>query len=1010
MIRGARFVVRALCFFGRVKGARSLGVRVVHGAVLLAAPLVAQRATVRSFDVGDGLPSNRVSSLFEDSRGFLWIATWEGLARFDGTRFDAFGPEVGLPRCLPNEVREDRRGRIWVALNGEGIARLLDEPSERGHSVFRTFRLGSARRDDTVNALYFDDAERLWLGTESGLARATERADGSLDVEFLADSVACLRPQAACATDGGALWFLGSRGLACVRAGVVETSPLPREPLHPEYLCLAARSAKELLVADDRVLWSFDVATRSWAALPLELAANQGVRALLVDGDDVWIGTTTGLIRVRAGEPLLYTTDQGLPDNSIRCALRDRAGRLWFGTWLGGVAQFGRSELASWTRSPEMPNPDVTAIAVARDGRIVASTINDGLFALDERGARRFGTGASPLFDRVWTRYAELAGVGWLLCVDDALYVALGAEPDLAHALELGPESGCDGVRPICVLGIDGSNEVVVADASGRLLDGRVEADGRARFTDLLAPDDRRRFDEEHADPIRSLARSSDGTLWLASRYSLARLVGRALEFIEATDGLPTTEVRDLLSDPRGRLWVALRHDGVSRCDEPSARTPKWSHVDALAGEQTFALAAGRDGRVWVGSWRGVHELDEHGAVLRRFTHAGGLASDFVNALAVDAEDRVWVATSGGVTRLDPRAHVEPATPPVAWIARVEVDGEPLALAPRGAREVGPLELDAGHDTLLIAFGAPWLASDEPLLFQLRLAGVDSDWSKPQSERQVRFARLAPGDYRLLVRAVLGSSARAGEPAALSFSIPPPLWRSPWVVALGLALFASLLFAWHRLRLRQALALERVRSQIALDLHDELGADLTQVAILAEVARRETPAAGGDALERVAGLARDMRESLADIVWSVDPRRDKVGDLAVRLRQVGNQLVESGGVEFALAVDSDRAIDALAIAPDERRALYLIAKESLHNAVKHARAKKIDVALRVRGSRLDLAIRDDGRGFDPEHAHTGHGLRSLRSRAASLGANLALRSELDRGTSIELAMTLRGPA
>ena len=151
-----------------------------------------------------------------------------------------------------------------------------------------------------------------------------------------------------------------------------------------------------------------------------------------------------------------------------------------------------------------------------------------------------------------------------------------------------------------------------------------------------------------------------------------------------------------------------------------------------------------------------------------------------------------------------------------------------------------------------------------------------------------------------------------------------------------------------------------------------------------------------------------MRESLADIVWSVDPRRDRVGDLVVRLRQVGNQLVEAGGIEFALSVDSDRPIESLPIAPDERRGLYLIAKESLHNAVKHARAGRIDVELLVHGSKLSFAIRDDGCGFDPESAHSGHGLRSLRSRAASLGAELSMRSEIGRGSQIELALTLRG--
>ena len=186
------------------------------GALLLAsslvAPLFAQRSILRHFDVADGLPADRVSSITEDSHGFLWVSTIEGLGRFDGTHFDAFGTKDGLPRAAPNEVREDRHGRIWIALNGDGIARFSAEDGAPENAMFRAMRLGKERNENIVNALYFDAADRFWLGTEAGIVRASEGKDGELDIELLPDSVACLKPQAACATSDGAIWFVGSRG------------------------------------------------------------------------------------------------------------------------------------------------------------------------------------------------------------------------------------------------------------------------------------------------------------------------------------------------------------------------------------------------------------------------------------------------------------------------------------------------------------------------------------------------------------------------------------------------------------------------------------------------------------------------------------------------------------------------------------------------------------------------------------------------------------------------------
>ncbi|HTF88762.1 MAG TPA: two-component regulator propeller domain-containing protein [Planctomycetota bacterium] len=988
-----------------IPGARNPAIGAALSSLCLGLPLFAQRSSLRNFDVADGLPASRVSAIADDGAGFLWITTVEGLGRFDGTRFDVFGAKEGLPRSMPNEVREDGHGRLWVALNGDGIARLTDGEK----SMFESFPIGPSRAENTVNAVYFDADDHLWLGTEAGIAKATERPDGGLDFELLPESVTCLKPQAACSSEDGAIWFVGSQGLARVVAGKVETRPLAEASLYPEYLCIAACSSDELLIGDDRSLWSYAISTATWTRLPLELATNQGVRCLLSDSrKDIWVGTTNGLIRLRGTEQLLYTTDEGLPDNSIRCAFEDRAGRLWFGTWLGGVVQLGRGDMVSWTRSKAMPNPEVTAIEIAGDGRVLASTINDGVFELDSRGVQRLGSELSPTFDRIWGRFFEIPGTGWVVGTDQAVYVCRGARLDLAAARRLGPEEGCADIRPMALVAGCAPGEVIVTENTGRVVRGQVEPDGSARFAEVLRVERGPRSGSSVSDAMRRPACAPDGRMWIAGRYAFARQKGDEFEFFEPTEGLPSTEVRDVHFDRSGRLWVALRHDGLSRCDDPSAEVPRWTRIGGLEVEGCFALAENSAGHMFAGTSNGVFEIDPSGALLRHFTRAGGLVSDTVNALAIDAQDRVWVATPAGVTRLDPRAKFEPTPVPATWLSHVEVDGESIPIPRRAARRLGPLELGPGLDTLLVDFRAPGFATDEPLRFQLQLAGMDADWSKPQTDPQVRFARLAPGDYKLLVRAVLGSSRSAGEPASLEFRIPPPLWRRPWFVACGVVLLGCTLFALHRVKLRQALALERVRSQIALDLHDELGADLTQVAILAELARRDAPVSSGEALEKVAGLAREMRESLADIVWSVDPRRDRVGDLVARLRQVGNQMVEAGGIEFSLTVDSDRPIESLPIAPSERRGLFLIAKESMHNAVKHAQASRIDVELRVHGSDLSIAVRDDGRGFDPEAVHTGHGLRSLRSRAASLGARLGLRSGSGRGTQVDLALHLRG--
>jgi signal transduction histidine kinase len=330
-----------------------------------------------------------------------------------------------------------------------------------------------------------------------------------------------------------------------------------------------------------------------------------------------------------------------------------------------------------------------------------------------------------------------------------------------------------------------------------------------------------------------------------------------------------------------------------------------------------------------------------------------------------------------------------------------------------GAAKVTDVELAPDQGSLQIDYLGVAVGLGGSLRYQHRFAGDGRDWSDPTRQRTVHFPRLAPGRYEFEVRAVTDDGLISPEPATVSFRLLPPFWRRPWFVVTALAATTALAWSGGRLRVRQLVAVERVRTRIASDLHDEVGAGLTRINFLGELARHRVenaPATAGEMLDEIGTEARDLAEATSDIVWAVDPRKDDLGSLVLRLRRFAADLLASQGVDLVFESPADAA--TMALPPEVRRVLYLVLKEAIHNAAKHAQARRVVVRILARGHEVVAEVRDDGRGFDASQEAAAEevgrrGLVGMRERAASAGGALTVESEPGEGTALTLRMPLR---
>jgi signal transduction histidine kinase len=362
---------------------------------------------------------------------------------------------------------------------------------------------------------------------------------------------------------------------------------------------------------------------------------------------------------------------------------------------------------------------------------------------------------------------------------------------------------------------------------------------------------------------------------------------------------------------------------------------------------------------------------------------------------------------SGGLARLAPALDTPPAAPPVV-VTGVRVAGVPQRVSALGERDLSLLDGGPDRNELQIDFVGLGFQPGDVLRYQYRLEGADAGWSEPGDQRAVTFAGLGPGRYTFLVRAVNSDGVMSDRPASVAFTILRPIWLRWWFLTLAALAAAAAIQTAHRYRVARLLDMANMRTRIASDLHDDIGANLTRIALLSEVARQaQRGTHGPDAegpLGSIARIARDSVTSMSDIVWAINPKRDSALDLIRRMRQHAEEVFTLRAI--GLRFDAP-APESLRLGVYVRLDLLLIFKEAVNNAVRHSRCSQVDIGVRIEGSRLQLTVADNGAGFDPSIERDGQGLTSMQRRAQRLKSTLTITSSAGSGTHICLDIPLR---
>lgn len=996
-------------------------------ALLLATvALRGQRLPIKSFSATGGLQGGGISRILRDAHGFMWFCNAEGATRFDGYAFVRFGTEAGLPAQGISDAVQTRDGCFWFA-TGQGLFKMDPAKApQHPHPV-------SADRI-SVTCLLEDRAGTLWCGTTRGLYKldrsrdpaALQFVDLGLPEKLWDDPVISAlseRPE-------GGLWIGAGSGLYGL-------APDGRVHRLAEAEGLPDRMIRSLAIEPDGTLW---VATRRglarmgaqegtrWKIDRLSTAqglGNPDVLALLRAADgSILAGTAEGLSILNRGPIRNFNAAHGLR-GPVHSLAESAQGDLWLGHD-SGVQCWTRSGPVTYTQAEGLAEDRVDKVLEDRTGALVAVRIRKHALLLQSQAGSRFQARPVPFPKDVanpgwgWNQPAlqDHLGDWWIatgsgLCRFDRSPGAAGiASARHARTYKVASVAGAEEVFAVFE---DSRGDIWFSVASpvtnglGRWrrredrVEGFHEQEGLPRLFDSLPT---------------AFAEDRGGNVWVAfNGAGLARYKAGRFERFGREQGLPEGWIRSLTVDSKGRLWVAAS-GGAGVLDDPSAAQPRIRTITAaqgLASNSIWCFAEDGWGRIYIGTGAGVDRVDPDGRRMFHLSEAQGLAPGVPRSAHRSRDGAIWFALSGGLSRYTPTRPDSTAPPPI-YLTAARVAGILRVEPASGAARLNLGDLAPQENRIQVDFTSPGTVAGGPLRYQYRLEGVSDDWSAPATGRSVDLANLSAGRYRFQVRAT-GETGISSQPAAeLHFNILSPVWARPWFLALGSGVLLGLLWLGYRTRLRHLLEVERIRTRIAADLHDDIGASLSRIAILSEVVKR------GDTLEtsessrflsEIAESSRELVDSMGEIVWSIDPRRDDLKHLLARIGQFASGALEAKGIRWTMVHPPDPG--RVKLSPEQRRGTFLILKEAINNALKHSGGKAIQLRVETAPGKVVAQIRDDGTGIPPGPAvgeghavASGRGLANMRARARELGGELTIHSGAD-GTTIRLELPHRGP-
>lgn len=921
-----------------------------------------------NYSVKEGLSNGTVISMIEDRNGNIWMGTLNGVTKFDGIFFTQFTEKEGLSNSKISSIMEDRKGNLWFGTEGAGVTKYDGK-------TFINYTTKEGLPGNFVQTCIEDRKGNIWFGTDKGAACF----DGTTFTYYtsknglLHDDVLVILED-----KKGNIWFGSGMGGVCQFDGEEMIRYSEKDGLSgSNVLSMAEDHIGNIWIGTLNGLNKFDGKSFTNFRQEQGLTKNKVLKIIEDRFDNIWIGTEGGGVNKLSNTNFSYLIPEELFKNfKVRPILNGKDGSLWFGAEFGGLEKYDAVH------------------TTASGNRFIFYTSKDGLAEIGQR---------SLLQDR--------SGNIWIGTTGAGIYKFDGKQFS-NYAF-----NGTGSKLSIFDIAEDKRGDLWFGTSDGTII--RYDSK-KTTF-----------YDQRNGLPysiIYSIMEDSNGNLWFCSEGGLSKYDGIHIINYSEKEGLFNKNITSIDEDENGNLWLGTLGAGV--CKFNGKTFTYYTEKQGLSNDNVWSVFEDTLKRIWVGTDKGLNlfiakDSARKDYFIYRFGFQDGLkAVDFnLHSVCVDNNNRIWWGTGKGVASFNLNKGFKAFNPQSLSINYIEINGQffdfknfssdssfgTITFDSVAAFDNYPDKLSLSHseDHLTFHFSAiDWSATDK-IRYSYRMVGLNEKWSVPSEETIADYRNLGYGKYKFQVRAI-GRSQNWTEPFTYSFTIRPAWWQTWWfktiiiISSLLTLLYISRLIYLYRLRkqrilLEKQLAIQYERQRISSEMHDDVGAGLSGIKLLAELAKTKiTDEEAAAEIEKIHDSIGNVSANMKEVIWSLDSDNDNLENLVAFIQKQARRLLEHYPCQLNIMVPD--TIPAKIINGSDRRNIYLLVKEAMHNIIKHSLADKVDLSLTC-DKDLMIIISDNGQGMNIEKkSNTGNGMKNMRQRIRQLNGNFFIKN--DKGLTL----------
>ncbi len=1031
-----------------------------------------KKLSFEHLSIEHGLSQIAVNAILQDSKGFLWFGTEDGLNRYDGYKFEIFKPDENNPNSISDNfiwtIYEDSKKNIWIGTNSGGLNKYNYTTNS-----FRHYK-SSADKNNNISSnnvrVIFEDTENvLWIGTNNGgIDKYDEKHDNFRHFNLVIDNqknASSIR--SICEDNNGNLW-IGTDGNGLVKFdkrrknyNVYKKNRLAKNSISGNNIWS--------LLTDGDFIW---IGTYNNGLDKLNIQTgkfyhyknnnknsiiNNNITDLMLDNSNhLWITTEDGLSILDIGTESFITYQHNISDlssisnNFVRTIEQDNSGLIWIGTVGGGVNKVNLNrKFNHYFNNPSDENSlshnVIRSIYEDSYNNIWIGTLGKGLnkFNKQKNTFRHFVSNSK-------SKYNLSANIVSSIFEDNNKNLWVGTWGGGLNKITFKKRSNNSIINNITYYKHNPNNKQSI----GSNIIQAIYNDSKKNFwigteegLDLFDTQTGKffHFRSEIKNPkslsdnrvqSKCIVEDRFGNLWVGTWRGLNRIkVNKKITNLQLnevafqrflhnpadTNSLSDNRILSIYEDQNTKpdklvLWIGTIGGGLNKLTisinsdtVENIIFKNFTEKNGLPNNVIYGILGDERGNLWLSTNNGISRFNPLTEKFRNFDIKDGLQSNqfFWGAFCKAKDGELFFGGVNGFNSFYPSELKDNKHIPPVYITNISV----ITSTPRNANSFiinslwtknKVIKLPYDTYSLNFEFAALDFTTPQKNQYKYKLENVDKFWLSSFNRNNAQYSNIQEGEYKFSVIGANNDGIWNNKGASINIIIETPFWKTWWFIILSLMFLAFLIGYFIYTQVQNMLAVERLRTKLAADLHDSIGSSLTEISILSEVISTRLKNVDNDvkkSLDKISYKSRNLIDKMSDIVWLVNPQRDSLYDLILRLQDTYSELLADTSISFRS--ENLKSLEKISLSMEHRQHLFLIFKEAINNSITHSNCTEIILNAKIQNKKLKMFLKDNGNGFKYNELKRGNGLSNMEKRAKLIGGKLSIKSTLGKGTTVK---------